>query len=138
MPLTLTYTVTSLKVKDQVNAEGETLTNAVVQTYWKVVGDDGAGNTGEFQGATPFTAETVPAASFTPFEDLVESDVLAWITGVVEGDQGYKSHIEEVIQKQIDEDVMTDATMPWAPEDVTPDPEAVAAEGAAADVTDPE
>lgn len=138
MALTLTYSVTSLKVKDEVNAEGATLQNAVVQTYWKVVGADADGNEGEFQGATPFTAANVPTGSFKAFEDLVEADVLAWITNVVDTDAGYKEHILEMIQKQIDQDIAQETAMPWA-EDVTPPlPEDVANEGAAADVTDPE
>ena len=94
MALTLAYSVTGMKVKDEVNAEGVTLSNAVCQTFWKVVGTDSNDNTGEFSGATPFTA-------------------------VVEADAGYKSHIESQIQKIIDQDLQTEAALPWAP-DVTP------------------
>ena len=137
MALTLSYTVQSLKVKEEVNAEGATLPNAVVQTYWRAHGTDEAGNVGEFSGATPFSAATVPEGSFTPFADLQEADVIAWISAVVEADEGYKAHILEQCQRQIDDDIAQDTPMPWAP-DVTPDPEAVAAEGAAVDVTDPE
>lgn len=32
--MTYTWKVTGMKVKDQVNEEGITLSNAVVQTYW--------------------------------------------------------------------------------------------------------
>ena len=137
MALTLSYTVQSLKVKDEVNAEGATLPNAVVQTYWKAHGTDEAGNIGEFSGATPFSAATVSEGSFKAFADLQEEDVIGWISAVVEADAGYKAHILEQCQRQIDADLTTDTPMPWAPE-VTPDPEAVAAEGAAVDVTDPE
>lgn len=121
MALTLSYSVTNLKVKDQVNTEGATLQNAVCQTYWKCTGEDENGNTGEFVGATPFTAETVPAANFIDFASLQESDVIAWISAVVEADPAYKEHIESVIMRQIDQEEQRDATMPWAPEDVTPD-----------------
>lgn len=121
MALTLSYSVTSLKVKDEVNAEGVTLSNAVCQTYWKVVGTDENGNTGEFSGATPFSAATVPSANFVAFEDLQEADVLAWIQAVVDGDAGYKAHIESQIQKAIDRDITRDAKMPWqVDENVTP------------------
>ena len=135
MALTLTYTVQSLKVKDEVNADGVTLENAVVQTYWKAHGEDADGNIGEFSGATPFSAATVPAGSFKAFADLVEADVVAWISAVVEADAGYKAHILEQCQRQIDDSCPADTPMPWAP-DVTPDPEAVAAEGAAVDVSE--
>lgn len=114
MALTLTYSVTSLKVKDEVNSEGVTLQNAVVQTYWKVIGEDANGNQAEFQGATPFSAVNVPEASFKSFADLTEADVLGWIQAVVDGDPAYKAHIEEQLQKKIDIETMTEATLPWA------------------------
>jgi hypothetical protein len=121
---TWTWSVTSLKKRDQVNSEGATLAGAVVQTYWKVVGVDGSGNEGEFSGATPFTAVNVPAGSFAPFEELTEATVLGWIQAVVNGDQGYADHISERVGSQIDEANVEDGVMPWAPaeEDVTPVP----------------
>ena len=118
---TWTWSVTSLKKRDQVNTEGATLAGAVVQTYWKVVGVDGSGNEGEFSGATPFTAVNVPAGSFAPFEELTEATVLGWIQAVVNGDQGYADHISQRIEKQIDEENTSDAAMPWGDgSDVTP------------------
>ena len=119
---TWTWSVTSLKKRDQVNTEGATLAGAVVQTYWKVVGVDGDGNKGEFSGATPFTAVNVPAGSFAAFEDLTEATVLGWIQAVVNADQGYADHISERVTAQIDEAAVEDGVMPWAPaeEEVTP------------------
>lgn len=131
MAFTYEWEVTSLKVRDQVNQEGETLTDAVVQTYWKVKGIDENGNEGEFSGATPFTAENVPSGSFVNFSSLQESDVIGWIQAVVNGDQGYKDHIDEQIQRKIDEElkIEKEAAMPWKIEaDVTPTPEETAPE----------
>lgn len=117
MAFTYNWSVTSLKVKDEVNADGETLQNAVVQTYWKVVGTDGNGNSGEFSGATPFSAANVPAGSFVAFADLTEETVLNWIKNVVNGDASYKAHIDGQIQKRIDAEVSVEksgAALPWA------------------------
>lgn len=119
MALTLEYTVTGLKVKDEVNNDGVTLQNAVVQTYWKCIGTDENGNTGEFQGATPFSAANVLANSFVDFADLQEADVVAWIESVVDGDASYKAHIMQQIQKRIDVDIVQEKALPWAT-DVTP------------------
>jgi hypothetical protein len=119
---TWTWSVSGLKKRDQVNAEGATLEGAIVQTYWKVVGADSDGNEGEFSGATPFTAVNVPAGSFAAFDDLTEDTVLGWIQNVVNSDQGYADHISERVAIQIDEVAIEDATMPWAPDDVTPTP----------------
>jgi hypothetical protein len=117
MAFTYKWSVTSLKVRDEVNEEGETLTNAVVQTYWKLEGTDENGNTGEFSGATPFTAKNVPAGSFVAFAELTEETVLGWIKNVVNGDQSYKEHIDRQIQKSIDQHVAQEKAggdLPWA------------------------
>lgn len=140
MPLTLSYEITSLKVKDEVNSDGVTLQNAVCQTYWKCTGEDADGNTGEFSGATPFSAATVSEGNFTAFENLVEADVIGWVQAVVDGDAGYKAHIEEQIQRMIDASITQEAALPWAT-DVTPVTTPDPAEPAPADPaapTDPE
>ena len=126
---TWTWEVTSLKRKDQVNSEGATLTGAVTQTFWKVTGTDSEGNTGEFSGATPFTAESVPAGSFVAFEDLTEETVLGWIQNIVNNDQGYADHISERVKHYIEKDLEEDAAMPWGDgSDVTPVPDAPVAD----------
>ena len=133
MALSTDYTwaweVTSLKRKDQVNSEGATLTGAVTQTFWKVTGTDSEGNTGEFSGATPFTAENVPAGSFVAFDDLTEETVLGWIQNIVNNDQGYADHIAERVKYDIEKDLEEDAAMPWGDgSDVTPVPDAPVAD----------
>ena len=135
--LTWVWEVSSLKKKDEVNSEGATLAGAVVQTFWKVTGTNGAGGTGEFSGATPFTAVNVPAVSFTAFETLTEATVLGWIQAVVNADQGYADHISGRVEAQIDEATVEDGVMPWAPE-VTPTPEPVAGDDPADNAVDPE
>lgn len=124
MALTLTYKVTGLRKRNQVNTDGETLQGAVVQTYWECHGVDENGDKAHFSGATPFTAVNVPAGDFKPFEQLTEADVIAWIKNVVDNDPTYKQHIEERIREQIDSTNIVDAPMPWAPTDVTPVPSA--------------
>jgi hypothetical protein len=117
MAFTYKWSVTSLKVKDEVNSEGATLPNAVVQTYWKVEGTDANGNTGEFSGATPFTAANVPAGSFVAFAELTEETVLGWIKNVVNNDPSYKEHIDGQIQKRIDQELTVEKggdDLPWA------------------------
>jgi len=128
MALTYTYAVRNLKVKDEVNSEGVTLTNAVVQTYWDITGTDENGNSAKWTGATPFTAANVPAGSFTAFETLEEATVIGWIQNVINNDPTYKAHIDEVLLNSIKEETevvteKTGADLPWgeaapAPEDL--------------------
>jgi len=114
MAITYTWELSSLKKKNIGN-----LTDFVAQTYWKKIGTDGDGITGEFSGATPFTpiADADPA-TFTSFEDLTETQVLGWIQAVVTG--SYEAHVNEQIQKQIDakknpETEVASGKFPWSP-----------------------
>jgi hypothetical protein len=118
MTMTYTWKVTSMKVRDEVNANGDTLPQAVCQTYWEKKGVDASGNEGTFSGATPFSAANVPAGQFVPFDQLTEAVVLDWIKAVVVGD--YEAHVNGRIAKQIADKAITEATMPWAPPPAEP------------------
>ena len=113
MALTLSWEVTGVKTKNETNTDGDTLSDAVVQTYWKCTGTDSDGNEGSFSGATPFSAANVPAGSFVAFADLTEATVLGWIQAVVVG--SYMDHVQAQIQKQIDEATIQEPDLPWAP-----------------------
>ena len=122
MALTYKYEITGVKTKDEV-VDSTTNPSAVVQTYWKLTGTDAEGNSGTFSGATPFTTTNMPAGStFVPFAQLTEAMVIGWVQAVVDGNPGYKQHIDAQIQKQIDEKIrpVTEAQMPWAPAPTTP------------------
>lgn len=114
MSITYTWAVTGLKTR----TEGANQ-DAVVQTYWKKIGTDENGNTGEFVGATPFTSVNVPAGEFVPFAQLTEEMVLSWIQAVVVGH--YEEHVNGVIAKQLADKAtpVVDTPMPWAPEAAT-------------------
>jgi hypothetical protein len=108
MAITYTWQITSLRTK----TEGDNL-NAVVQTYWKKIGTDENGNSGTFEGATPFSAANVPVGEFIPFEELTEEMVLNWIKSVVVGD--YERHVNARIQDKIDSATIAQPELPWAP-----------------------
>lgn len=115
MALTYTWKIKSLKKQDDPSTE---LNDIIVQTYWECTGTDDDNNSGTFHGATPFEPDQIDPDNFTAYEDLTEAQVLGWIQGVVNGNLGYKAHIEEQIQKQIDAVVrpVTDITedeLPW-------------------------
>tara|TARA_R110000822_G_scaffold5031_5_gene21779 strand:+ start:3379 stop:3768 length:390 start_codon:yes stop_codon:yes gene_type:complete len=125
MALTYTWKIKSLKKQDDPSAE---LNDIIVQTHWECTGTDADGNVGTFNGATPFEPDQVDPEAFTSYENLTEAQVLGWIQNVVTGNIGYKLHIDEQIQKQIDAivrptvEVNSDA-LPWAEpgeEPVTP------------------
>lgn len=112
MSLTLSWEVTGVKTKNEINTDGDTLSDAVVQTYWKCTGTDADGNEGSFSGATPFTAIGIPESEFVAFDSLTEETVLGWIKNTVVG--GYLEHVQEQIQKQIDSSTIQEPSLPWA------------------------
>ena len=126
MAFTYTWKIRSLKKQDDPSAE---LNDIIVQTYWECTGTDEDDNSGSFHGATPFEPDQVDPDDFTTYEELTETQVLGWIQDVVNGNPGYKAHIDEQIQKQIDAivrpmvEVQSDA-LPWAEPgaDTTPTP----------------
>lgn len=109
MSITYTWKIKSVKVRN----EGSNI-DAIVQTYWEKTGTDALGNSGTFNGATPFTSVNVPEGQFVPYLDLTEELVLDWIKSVVV-DQ-YEQHVNEQIQKQIDEivtPIVEKDSLPW-------------------------
>jgi hypothetical protein len=119
MAITYTWKLTGLKKMDKGGIEG-----LVFQTYWKKIGTDENGNTGEFVGATPIPADSVVEDDFIPYEQLTEEIVLSWVKPIVVG--SYESHVNGVIAKQIEEKVsptvqVDENQLPWA-DPVTPTP----------------
>jgi hypothetical protein len=95
MSLTYTWKLKSLKKTSTGNYQ-----DLIVGTQWECTGTDSANNSGTFSGATPFKAEDVNNDGFVTYEELTEEAVLSWVKAIVVG--GYKQHIDEQIQKQID------------------------------------
>jgi len=108
MSITYTWKIKSVKTKK----DGDNV-DAVVQTYWQKIGTDLHGNTGTFEGATPFSAATVSNSDFIPFGQLSEEIVLGWIKSVVIGE--YEKHVNEKIQEQIDHatNPIAEPDLPW-------------------------
>jgi hypothetical protein len=120
MALTYTWAITSLKKTTDVALD---IDNVVVQSTWTCTGTDEDGDSGTFNGATPFPLSSVDPATFIPYEDLTEADVLGWIQAVVVG--GYKDHVDAQINKQIalEKDPVVDVPegdFPWDPPAPTP------------------
>jgi hypothetical protein len=118
MALTYTWAVTSLKKTTDGSVD-----NYVVQSTWTCTGTDADGDSGTFNGATPFPLDNLDPATFIPYEDLTEADVIGWIQAVVVG--SYKDHVDAQINKQIalikDPVVeVPNGELPWDPPAPTP------------------
>lgn len=115
MSITYTWNIDSLKTKTVGGVD-----NVVIQTYWKKTGTDADGNVGSFSGATPFpVTEATDVSTLTAFADLTEEQVLSWIQAQVV--DGYEEHVNAQIQKQIDDQAISEADLPWStPTEETP------------------
>lgn len=114
MAIAYTWKVTDMAVRNK-TVDGTTYDETVVQTFWEKIGTDENGNTGMFAGATPFDYKP-ESSTFIPFSELTEEIVVGWIQGVVVG--RYEEHVNEQIQKEIDEKInpVADPGLPWATE----------------------
>lgn len=115
MTITYTWKVTGVKTRTEESQSG-----FVFQTYWTKTGVDENGNEGTFTGATPL--KPGESTDFTPFEQLTEAQVLAWIQAEV---VSYENHVNEQIAKQIalKANPVEEPHLPWAPppaEEATP------------------
>lgn len=113
MSLIYVYAVTSLK-----KTTDGSIDNVVVQTNWTCTGTDADGDSGVFNGATPFPLSSVDPDNFIPYEELTEADIIGWIEAVVVG--SYKEHIDAQIMKQIAliKDPVVEVPsneLPWSP-----------------------
>lgn len=131
MALTYDWKLIGLKKQNTDN-----LTDVIVGTQWRLTGTDEDGNSGIFNGATPFRIEDLNGDGFIDYRDLTEELVLGWIKNHVSGSSpsNYMSHINQQIQKQIDTvkyatlDV-SEIDLPWSPMSgsaTTPSPEIAA------------
>jgi hypothetical protein len=120
--MSLTYT---WKLKSLRKTNTPELSDVVVQTFWECTGTDEDGDSGTFNGATPFDAQDVDGDGFITYEELTEAAVLGWIQAVVVGT--YKEHIDQQIMKQINEKKMpiievSESQLPWAESEVVTPP----------------
>ena len=121
--MSLTYT---WKIERISKRSSQTISNAIVQTHWKLTGTNENGVSGTFAGATPFNMNTIDPNNFVSYENLTEEIVLGWIQDVVNGDPDYKQHIDSRILEEISENEspITEVTsgFPWQDgvDEVTP------------------
>lgn len=115
MALTYEWKLTGLKKGNTESAQ-----DVVIGTRWELTGTDEDGNSGTFNGATPFKLENVEFHNFVPYQNLDQDTVLGWIQAEVV--DGYKDHVEQKILAQIEsvksqvKDVQSNE-FPWIPQE---------------------
>lgn len=95
MAITYEWKVFGLK-----KASTDIANDVIIGVHWSVTGTDEDGNSGTFDGTTPFGPQNVDLTNFVPYSDLSHDTVIGWVQAEVVGD--YKAHVEQEIQRQID------------------------------------
>jgi hypothetical protein len=116
MALTYEWKLTGLKKQDTAD-----LSDLVVGTRWELKGTNSDDVFGKFSGATPLDLPDADEENYVAYADLTETQVLGWIKSIVSGSgsSNYMEHINEQIQKEIDEKVhtqleVTSNDLPWS------------------------
>jgi hypothetical protein len=116
MALTYEWKLTGLKKQDTAD-----LSDLVVGTRWELKGTNSDDVFGKFSGATPLDLPDADEENYVAYADLTETQVLGWIKSIVSGSgsSNYMEHINEQIQKEIDEKVHTQLEvnsndLPWS------------------------
>ena len=116
MALTYEWKLTGLKKQDTAD-----LSDLVVGTRWELKGTNSDDVFGKFSGATPLDLPDADEDNFIAYSDLTEVQILGWVKGIVSGSGpgNYMDHINEQIQKQIDETRYTslevqENDLPWS------------------------
>lgn len=110
--MTYEWRILKLFTTDQVNVDGDTLENAVIDVQWKKFATDTNGNTASYLGRTKLTAENVPNADFVNFSSLSKELVIGWVQASISEIQ--MDQIDTILQERISKQDVVSRLPPWA------------------------
>ena len=87
---------------------------------WRKTGKNDSGTEAFFAGATTLTDGDPSSEGYVPLVSLSEDIVLGWVQAVVVGD--YEARVNEEIEKEINDEPITQVNLPWEPTPAEPDP----------------
>lgn len=113
MAITYTWAITGLS---------RDTAGTVVKVHWKKTGTDENNVSAEFNQFIDFDNGDPSNDSYISFDSLTEADVVSWVQGRVAGryETDINSNIEMQIQDYVDSAGITEAAMPWVPEEEPP------------------
>jgi hypothetical protein len=108
MPITNTWAVVQMDAYPEYDGE----TDVVFTVHWTLTGTDGT-YVGSVYGSVGVSLDE--GATFTPYEDLTEAQVVGWVQDALGAEQvaSYEANVAQQIADQIDPPVVT-PPLPWA------------------------
>ena len=109
MAITNTWAVQQMDCYPEEDGE----TDVVFTVHWTLTGTE-AGFSGSVYGTQGVSLD--PAAPFTPYADLTESQVVGWVQAAMGEEQvaAYEANVAQQINDQVVPPVVT-PPLPWAP-----------------------
>lgn len=109
--MTYTWEIIKLGHKDVTNANGESLTDAIIQVKWRKKATDSDGNSAVYLGKTDLDVSTTSAADFVALDDVTKENVVAWIEESLSASE--VTMINNILQKKVQETAMTEVSPSW-------------------------
>lgn len=109
--MTYSWQILNFVTRDEVNGDGVTLSNAVVNIHWKRNGIDSEGNTANVNGYTSLTASSVAGDDFVAFNDLTEETVTTWLNTA---NADLIASYDEKILSKLAKSSETTRAVPWS------------------------
>lgn len=108
MTIANTWAVVQMDAYPEVDGEADVVFNV----HWTLTGTDGT-YTGSVYGSQVVSLD--PDAPFTPYADLTEAQVVAWVQDAMGAEQvaAYEDNVAQQIASQINPPVVT-PPLPWA------------------------
>jgi len=108
MAITNTWSVVAMDCYPELDGD----TDVVFTVHWTLNGTDGTYN-GSVYGSVGVTLDE--GATFTPYEDLTETQVIGWVQDALGEEQvaSYEANVAQQIANQINPPVVT-PPLPWS------------------------
>jgi len=105
----------------RVTSQGD-LTDVVKEVNCTITGTDDVATSCTFSLPIMVTFGPADPASFTPFADITEAEMVAWVEAQTDQISPVQAHIDFVVQKEVALAVLTPLPLPWAPPTPPPVP----------------
>lgn len=95
-----TWKIVTYKTRDEVNADGDTLSDSVVSVEWRKTATALNGVSSRYIGTTEISAANTPAADFIALNDITEDNIIGWVQSSLSADD--EQVINNTLAKKIE------------------------------------
>ena len=99
-----TWKIVTYRTRDEVNADGDTLSDSVVSVEWSKTATALNGVSSKYLGMTEISAANTSAADFIALNDITEDNLIGWVQASLsaEDEEVVNSALAKKIEKKND------------------------------------